>query len=104
MRRISDSGRVRMIDTGVKARMKILDDSVDRNIVDLLTHQGWSSEIAERNEAGEYIIVECVKSEVTKRVALLYTSATDNAHYKALDSKSDAIYTNGELYHIESYA
>jgi len=60
--------------------------------------------VSSENASGEYLIVEAKRAEITRRVALLYTSATDNSHYKALDALVDHIFTNGALYRIESFA
>jgi hypothetical protein len=53
---------------------------------------------------GEYLVVTAVKNDVTRKVSLLYSSATDNKFYKKLDSEVDRTFTNGELYHPEHYA
>jgi hypothetical protein len=88
----------------VELRMQILQNAADQQILKPLRTHGWHAEIARENQDGEYIVVTATKQGATHKVALLYTSATDNRHYKALGAEVDHIFTNGELYHIESYA
>lgn len=88
---------------GVEARMKILEETVERDILDALNHQGWSGRIAERNEAGEYIVVEASKGGALKKVALLYTPSMDRAHLQRLDATVDAIHTNEVSFFIQRH-
>ncbi|WP_237479385.1 YaaC family protein [Lichenibacterium dinghuense] len=90
--------------TGVEQRMAILRGSVDQQIVKPFRTHGWTAEITGVVEAGEYMVVTATKLGKTKKVALLYSSATDNRVYKALDSEVDRTFTNGELYKPESFA
>jgi hypothetical protein len=90
--------------TGVEMRMKLLRDAADQQLVKPLRTHGWIASITQENTAGEYLIVEATKSGVTRRLALLYTSATDNNYYKVLDATVDFIFTNGALYLIEQFA
>jgi hypothetical protein len=89
---------------GVEQRMKLLRNAADQQFVKPFRTHGWSATVSSENPSGEYLIVEATKSGVTRRVGLLYSSATDNLHYKALDAVVDHIFTNGELYMIDSFA
>jgi hypothetical protein len=89
---------------GVELRMKLLREAADQQLVKPFRTHGWSAAIDSENPAGEYLIVEATKSGVTRKVGLLYSSATDNQVYKALDTTVDHIFTNGELYMIDSFA
>lgn len=93
-----------MAGTGVEMRMKILRDSATQQILKPLQAHGWVAEISREAEVGEYIIITATKSGRTKKVALMYSSATDNRHYKALDTEVDHIFTNGALYMGERFA
>ena len=84
--------------------MAILRSAADQQIVKPFQTHGWSAEITDAKDDGEYLVITAVKSGVTRRVALLYSSATDNKFYKKLDSEVDRTFTNGELYHPESFA
>lgn len=83
--------------------MRILREAADQQLVKPFRTHGWDAAVSSEDLSGEYLIVEATKSAVTRRVALLYTSATDNRYYKKLDAAVDHIFTNGALYHIESY-
>jgi hypothetical protein len=83
--------------------MSILREAADQQLVKPFRTHGWDAAVSSEDTSGEYLIVEAKKAAVTRRVALLYTSATDNRHYKALDATVDHIFTNGALYHIESF-
>jgi len=92
---------VEMGGTGIEQRMAILQSAADQQIVKPFRTHGWMAEITEAKEDGEYLVIMAVKADVTRRVALLYSSATDNKYYKKLDSEVDRTFTNGELYMIE---
>jgi hypothetical protein len=49
-------------------------------------------------------LIEASRGGQKRRVALLYSSATDNAIYKQLDPNVDHFFTFGELYKLESFA
>lgn len=89
---------------GIELRMKLLRESTYQQLIKPFQRHGWSAEIISENEDGEYIVVDATKKNVTYKIALLYSSAIDNRHYKKLDSFVDHIFINGTLYHIESYA
>jgi hypothetical protein len=88
---------------GVEQRMNILREAADQQLLKPFRTHGWDAFVSSEDTSGEYLIVEARKAAATRRVALLYTSATDNRHYKALDAAVDHIFTNGALYHIESF-
>lgn len=79
---------------GIEGRMKILNDSVESNILDLLRAQGWAYQTIENNTAGEYIVVEARKGETIKKIALLYTSSMERSHLQRVDAAADTIHTN----------
>jgi hypothetical protein len=88
---------------GVEQRMKILHEAAAQQLLKPFHTHGWDAIVSSENAHGEYLIVEAKKGAMTRRVALLYTSATDISHYKALDAAVDHIFANGALYHIESF-
>jgi len=93
-----------MTDTGASLRMDILRKAADQQIIKPLKSYGWSAEIASEHIPGEFLIVSASKLGQEHKVALMYSSATDNKHYKFLDAEVEHIFTNGELYKIESFA
>jgi hypothetical protein len=89
---------------GIEKRMAILRGAADQQIVKPFRTHGWIPEITDAKEDGEYLIITATKEGATRRVALLYSSATDNRYYKLLETKVDRIFTNGELYMIDNFA
>ena len=89
---------------GVEQRMKILRQAAEQQMLKPLQTHGWSAAITAEAEQGEYLVVRAEKAGAEHKVALLYTSATANSVYKHLDTIVEHIFTNGELYKIESYA
>lgn len=89
---------------GVEPRMKLLIEAADQQLIKPLRTHGWEASISSESQSGEYLIVTATKNGTTHRIALLYTSATANSHYKTLDSQVDHIFTNGALYQIETFA
>lgn len=82
--------------------MDILRGDAERKILDpLRTHQ-WSANI--EREADDCLIIAAERGGHRHRVALIYSSATDNAVYKALATQVEHIFFNGAPYHVESYA
>lgn len=93
-----------MVGSGVEQRIGILRRVAEQQILKPLQTHNWSTQIVEEREFGEYIVVSAERNQARKKVALLYSSATDNQHYKALDNRVDRIFVNGELYMTESFA
>ncbi len=93
-----------MSGSGVEIRMRILREAAEQQILKPFRTHGWEATISLEDESGEYVVINATKAVAIKRVALLYSAATDNRYYRALDTTVDHIFTNGELYHIESFA
>lgn len=89
---------------GIEKRMKILHEAVDQQLLKPFHTHGWDAAVSSEDTTGEYIVVEAKKAGTVRRVALLYSSATDNRVYKVLDAAVDCVLTNGPLYMIESFA
>lgn len=89
---------------GWESRLAILRRDTESNLLSPLRTHGWTATIECEIEQGEYLIVKAVRAGVEHRVAIMYTSATSNAVYKALASQVEHIFINGQLYNLESYA
>lgn len=89
---------------GVEARMNILRQAAEQQILKPLRDHGWEPTITSEMTGGEYLIIEAQKADRTHAIALLYTSATGNHIYKALDGQVEQIFVNGALYRVDSYA
>lgn len=81
--------------------MQILRNDAERKILDpLRTHQ-WNATI--EREFGDGLIIAAERGGHQHRVALIYTSTTDNKVYKALAAQVEHIFFNGQPYHIQEY-
>lgn len=87
-------------------RMAILRESAEHHLLSPLRTHNWDAKIAQQEESGEYIVVEARRADHVRRVALMYSWATNNAVYKRLDKVVNHILINGNgaLDHIENYA
>jgi hypothetical protein len=92
------------MDTGWKQRLAILMTQVENAVVGPLKHHGWTVAIEREVSAGEYIVVKAERGRYVRTCGVLYSCATDNKVYKALESQVDAIFFQGEPYHQESFA
>jgi hypothetical protein len=90
--------------TGIESRMRILRDAAEQQILKPLRTHGWQAAEPERHDDGEYLVIAATKGAATRKIALLYSTATDNKYYKRLDGTVQRIFINGSLYHPESYA
>lgn len=94
-----------MHDHGAVSRMKILEESATRNILDPLSTHGWTASIVSKNhEDSGYLIIEAKRASGVHCIAFLYTTAVANALYKRLESQVEAFFINGALYHVDEYA
>lgn len=89
---------------GVELRMDILRKAADQQMLKPLRSHGWTATIDSEHADGEYLVISATKADATHKAALMYSSATDNRHYRQLDKTVDHIFTNGALYKVESFA
>ncbi|QYD71130.1 hypothetical protein KZJ38_21465 [Paraburkholderia edwinii] len=89
---------------GIELRMDILRRAADQQILKPLQTHGWAASVTAADTGGEYLVISATKSGVTRKLALMYTSATDNRYYKRLDEIVDQIFVNGALYMVDSFA
>jgi hypothetical protein len=90
------------IDAGQQGRMEILRRDAERKILDPLRTHKWNAAI--EREANDCMIVAAERGGHTHKIAFLYTSATDNAVYKALATQVEHILFNGQPYRLEDFA
>jgi hypothetical protein len=94
--------RNRPIDAGQQARMEILRRDAERKILDPLRLHKWN--VAIEREANENMVITAERGGRQHRIAFIYSSATDNAVYKALAVQVEHIFFNGPPYKLESFA
>jgi hypothetical protein len=92
------------MDTAWKQRLAILKTQVENTVIGPLRYHGWTVAIEHEVPAGEYIIVKAERGGYVRSCGILYSCATDNNVYKALESQVDAIFFQGEPYHQDSFA
>lgn len=92
------------MDTGWKARLDILKRDAERKIISQLKIHGWETKITSEVSKGDYITIETSRGGHSHKIALMYSSATDNAIYKQLQTQVEHIYINSDLYKLNSYA
>lgn len=90
--------------TGWASRLAILRRDTERRVLEPLRTHGWTASIDGEVEQGECLLVSAERAGVQHRIAIMYSSATDNAVYKALAPQVEHIFINGELNKVESYA
>jgi YaaC-like Protein len=90
--------------TGWEKRLEILRRTAEDRILGPLRVHNWTAQIIREVSDGDYIVIEAARGDQKHRVALLFSSATDNSHYKILEPEVDQFFTYGALYHVESFA
>lgn len=90
--------------TGWDSRLAILRRDTESKLLEPLRTHSWTATIEREVEQGDYLIVAAERAGFEHRVAVMYSSATANAVYKALASQVEHIFIDGELYKLESYA
>ncbi len=81
--------------------MEILRRDADRKILDPLRTHKWNVMI--EREMSDGMIIAAERGGHSHKVALIYTSATDNAIYKALATQVEHIFFNGQPYKVEEF-
>ena len=89
---------------GWELRLGILRQDAENKLLAPLRAHGWTATIEREVEQGEYLVVKAERAGIEHHVAIMYTSATANAVYKALAPQVEHIFIKGELYKLESYA
>lgn len=90
--------------TGWKSRLARLRSATESKLLAPLRMHGWTATIDVEVERGEYLIIKAERAGVEHRVAIMYSSATDNAVYKVLAPQVEHIFIKGALYKLESHA
>ncbi|MBS7532282.1 hypothetical protein KHC28_01265, partial [Ancylobacter sonchi] len=96
------SHHVRM-DDGWQLRLDILKRDAEQKILAPLRMHGWKAAVDREVKPGEYIVMSAERGGKRLTFALLYSSATDNKVYQALQAEVDLIMFNGAPYHLQSF-
>lgn len=85
-------------------RLAILRRDVERDMIAPLRSHGWTAEIVQEHDGHSSLVLEAAKGARTARVAILYSSATDNVHYKQLAEHVEHIFFHGQAYQLEAFS
>jgi hypothetical protein len=92
------------MNTGWQLRVEILRQDAQRKFLGPLHTHGWKATVEQEVESGEYLLISAERGGQRHVIALMYTSATDNAVYKSLAGQVEHIFFNGEPNMLESFA
>lgn len=92
------------IDNGALLRKAILMEDCINDLVRPLRNAGWQVNVGEPDNEALYVLVTASANDRTFGVALLYSCATDNAIYRELASKCEAVLYRGAPYNQNGYA
>jgi hypothetical protein len=85
-------------------RLVLLRKDVEQTILDPFRSHGWTAEITHEYDHHSSLELIASKGERTVHIAVLYSSATDNTHYKMLEKRVEHIFFHGQPYMLSSYA
>lgn len=78
--------------------MDILKRDFQRQITSLLENHGWTWELEDIVEQGEYLVIKITRGEWVKRFAILYSQHTNREVYALIQEKFDACLIQGIQY------
>lgn len=85
-------------------RLDILREEVERDMFSPMRTHGWSVNIVAEHDAHSSLEFEAKKGEHLIRLAVLYSTGTENQHYKLLEKRVERIFFRGQAYMLESFA
>lgn len=91
-------------DNGALLRKAILEKDCIDDLVRPLRNAGWHVNVGEPDDEALYMLVTASADDRSFSVALLYSCATDNAIYRELAGKCDAVLYRGAPYNQDGYA
>lgn len=93
-----------MTDPGAQIRLDALKREADRHMIEPLRNHGWEVSIEQATPGSDLMILSASRAGSVRRLALIYSSATDNNVYRSLAERVDQIYFQGQPYHLEQFA
>jgi len=85
-------------------RIQILKKDIEQQILKPLRSHGWSASIIHEHDNHSSVEFSTSKQNRTANFAVVYSSATDNEHYKILATRNERIFYHGQAYQLEIYA
>ena len=89
------------MDHGAKARLDVLRRDAQHKMFDPLRTHGWTASV--QQEITDGLILTAERGGHHHKIALIYSSATDNCIYKQLEKEVEHIYYNGQPYLVEQF-
>ncbi|WP_206684182.1 YaaC family protein [Teichococcus aerophilus] len=90
-------------DFGWKMRADILRRDAEQKLLVPLREHRWTAEIERVVEEGEYVVITAERNGFKRRLALVYSSGTDNRVFRRLDEEVDLTLFNGQPYKLDEF-
>jgi hypothetical protein len=91
---------VTYMNNGWNLRLNVLRRTAEHDFLAPLRMHAWTATIEREVAEGEYLLIAAERGGHRHVIALLYTSATDNAVYKRAALEAEHIFFNGEPYKV----
>jgi len=85
-------------------RIAILRKDIEQGMLKPFRSHGWTADIVQEHDGHSSVEVVASRGAKSVRIGILYSSATDNAHYKVLEQRVEHIFFHGSAYMLESFA
>ena len=85
-------------------RLNLLRQDVEQIILKPFGSHGWIAKIVLENDQHSSLEILATKEARSVRIGVLYSAATDNTHYKAMEQRVEHIFYYGNPYKLESFA
>lgn len=85
-------------------RIEILKRDAEQSILKPFRSHGWEARFSRENDSHSSVEIEAKKKEKTVRIGLIYSTATENSHYKTLANRCNIIFYHGSAYRVDDYA
>lgn len=85
-------------------RLVLLRRDVEQILLKPFRSHGWKADIVQEHDHHSSLEVVASKGSRSVRIGVLYSSATENAHYKAIEKHAEHIFYYGNPYMLDSFA
>jgi hypothetical protein len=85
-------------------RLALLRRDVEQILLKPFRSHGWNADIAQEYDHHSSLEVVATKGSRSVRIGVLYSTATDNSHYKMLEQQAEHIFYHGNPYMLDSFA
>jgi hypothetical protein len=85
-------------------RLALLRRDVEQILLKPFRSHAWSADIVLEHDHHDSLEVVATKGGRSVRIGVLYSTATDNAHYKSIEQRAEHIFYYGNPYMLDSFA